>query len=299
MEPTITQISLALSLLKAEGFKPDFSKNGESIILPSDDALSSIFITNFVKKRFNVKEREGRLDFEKMDINGVLIDLDDTIFSTTKLFFEKINIAITALLAEGDINESEFKKVFDEMNKSAHKTHGVRPAPRWEVVKRGLIERFSINEDRANAFYNKIMEVYEESPEVFQDSIEFLRHISHLKIAFVTHAGEEWTKLKLERLFSMLGIELNYKLIIVPLDGDKSHIHWEEGVKALNLPKENIIGIGDNLLADIKALLEAGVVPIHVHRKVTWSVFTKGEELPPGVFAVESLAEIIPLLPNT
>jgi FMN phosphatase YigB (HAD superfamily) len=299
MEPSITQISLAFSLLKDKGFKPDFSKNGESILLPSNDALSSIFITSFVKNRFNVIEREGRLDFKKMEIKGVLIDLDDTIFSTTKLFFEKIESAIAALLAEGDINETEFKKVFDEMNKSAHKTHGVRPEPRWEVVKRGLIDRFNINEDRANVFYNKIMEVYAESPEVFQDSLEFLRHISNLKIAFVTHAGEEWTKLKLERLFSMLGVELDYKLIIVPLDGDKNHIHWEQGVNAIDLPKENIIGIGDNLLADVKSLLEAGIVPIHVHRPVTWSVFTKGEVLPPGVFAVKSLTEIIPLLPNT
>ena len=299
MEPTITQISLALSRLKAEGFKPDFTQNGESILLPSNDVLSSIFITSFVKKRFSVIEREGRLDFEKMDIKGVLIDLDDTIFSTTKLFIEKIDNAITALLAEGDINESEFKRVFDEIDKGAHKTHGVKPAPRWELVKRGLIERFNINEDRANAFYNKIMEVYEESPEVFQDSIEFLRHISNLKIAFVTHAGEDWTKLKLERLFSMLGVELDYKLIIVPLDVDKNHIHWEEGVKALDLPKENIIGIGDNLLADVNALLEAGIVPIHVHRLVTWSIFTKGRELPPGVHVVNSLTEIIPLLPNT
>jgi hypothetical protein len=97
----------------------------------------------------------------------------------------------------------------------------------------------------------------------------------------------------------MLGVELDYKLIIVPLDGDKNHIHWEQGVNAIDLPKENIIGIGDNLLADVKSLLEAGIVPIHVHRPVTWSVFTKGEVLPPGVFAVKSLTEIIPLLPNT
>ncbi len=299
MEPKLTQLPLALSLLKSEGFTPEFSKTGESIILPSDDALTSIFISNFVKRRFDVVEREGRLNFPQMDVKGVLIDLDDTIFSTTKLFFEKINSAITSLLAEGDINEIEFKTVFDEINRNAHKTHGVRPAPRWEVVKRGLIERFKISEERADIFYHKIMEVYDESPDIFEDAIEFLKHIAHLKIAFVTHAGEDWTKLKLERLLSMLGIDFSYELIIVPLDGDKNHVHWEQGVNALGLPKENIIGIGDNLKADVSALIEAGIVPIHVHRRITWSLLTKGSELPSGVIVVESLTEIIPHLPNT
>jgi len=242
-----------------------------------------------------------RLHFESLklsDIKIFLIDLDDTIFMTHKLFKKKIKEAVDILITDcPQIDRESFQSSFEKISKEAYKipTLGVRPSPRWEYVLDNLETEFNIPIDTKSAMLTKIMEVYSEAPEFHDGSIEFLQKLQSLgkEIKFVTHAGEEWTQIKINALEKATGIIFNY--LCTPVERDKDSKDWKDA--AGNYTGKEVLVIGDNVIADNKNALIAEFATVNISYINPWDGFHA--ELPLGVLSIKNLMEIFTLLPNT
>lgn len=243
-----------------------------------------------------------RLFFEALKLSEIkifLIDLDDTIFMTSKLFKKKVKEAIDILITDiPNIDRNIFQDRFDELSKEAYKIPelGVRPLPRWQYVLDKIETEFNIPSETKSAMLAKIMEVYSEAPEFHEGVIEFLQKLHALRkeIKFVTHAGQEWTQIKINALEKATGINFNY--LCTPVERDKDSSDWKDA--AGKFSGKEVLVIGDNPKADILEALKAGFVAIKISYEETWDGLHG--KLPIGVLNIEkNLMKIFTLLPNT
>lgn len=261
--------------------------------------LGAHITTNQPENSYDIRDK---LFFESLRISEIkifLIDLDDTIFMTSKLFKKKIKEAVDILITDYPlIDRKSFQSRFEELSKEAYKipTLGVRPLPRWQYVLDKIKTEFNISPDTKASMLNKIMEVYSEAPEFHEGVIEFLQKLHALgkEIKFVTHAEEEWTKLKIKALEKATGFNFNY--LCTPVERDKDSSDWKDA--AGKFSGKEVLVIGDNPKADILEALKAGFVAIKISYEETWDGLHG--KLPLGVLNIEkNLMKIFTLLPNT
>jgi len=271
---------------------------GYSLMYTLGKRLGAQITTNQPEESKDIRDKLFFESLKLSDIKIFLIDLDDTIFKTSDLFKRKIKEAVDILITDYPlINRKSFQSRFDELSKEAYKipTLGVRPLPRWQYVLDKIETEFNISPDTKAAMLNKIMEVYSEAPEFHEGVIEFLQKLHALgkEIKFVTHAGEEWTKLKINALEIATGINFNY--LCTPVERDKDSSDWKDA--AGDYSSSEVLVIGDNPKADILEALKAGFVAIKISYGGTWDGLHG--ELPSGVVNIKNLMEIFSLLPNT
>lgn len=220
--------------------------------------------------------------------NVALFDLDDTLVQTYEHFYKHISLYLDYCVTHlPHLTKEQIFAILMEINDKAYATHSVNPN-RWDFVVTKLDEHFGTT---SSQIFSRglpiIAQIYETSPQIFPESEKVLQIFlaAGFRLALITHAGQEWTKLKLEttkldRFFN------DTNTFVVSHDEFKNSRHWKEVIEKLGTPAHRIIAVGDNVKGDIQAAREAGVEKL-VWLPGQWSVYNDGE-IPQGTITVNS-----------
>lgn len=224
--------------------------------------------------------------FEEMGVRVALIDLDDTLVDTHKVYMERMHRA--ARIVVGEEGEEEFMdKWLARITKNRRK-YSVNPKVLYESFDEVLGECAA--EIRADAV-EQIRCIWEEDiPEMFAGVKEFLTDLREagLRICIVTHAGREWTDRKL------LGNGLTGLVdgvYCIDINGSKDEDTWEDVYEAEGVTVNQVIVVGDSIVSDVWPNLNLGVVADRIIRVKSKFKFGS-EDVPTGVVEVESLSQL-------
>lgn len=235
-----------------------------------------------------VGQLEGK--FNSLGIRGLLFDLDDTLFETT-VYMRKHKWLFCVWAAEklGVVVE-RVMEVFEEAAFDALDVLHVAPA-RWDLAVRMTAERLTGEPYCLDEGIEVLKRLFFESPEVIAGVRPVLELFSQtgVKMGVVTHAPNtppwnEWTWIKLQRN----GLERYFPHIwIADESKPKDEEAWRAGAAMIDVPCENILGIGDNIGADILPMRVLGMRAMAVK-----AIFRRSNgDLPPGVPLLDSLAQ--------
>lgn len=240
-------------------------------------------------------EREplvGQLEkkFNSLGVRGLLLDLDDTVFETTKYMREHQRLFCVWAAEKLDTALEEVAKVFGQAAYDAYDKLSIAPA-RWDLAVRMTAERLTGEPYCLDEGIQMIKRLFFDSPEMIAGVRPVLDLLSQtgVKMGAVTHAPNippwsEWTWIKLKRN----GLECYFPHVWIADEAKpKDEEAWGAGAAMLGLPCENILGIGDNIGADILPMKILGMRTMAVK-----AIFRRSSgDLPPGVPLLDSLVQ--------
>jgi FMN phosphatase YigB (HAD superfamily) len=208
----------------------------------------------------NINEIEEYLDAKGIEL--IAFDIDNTLLQTGKYYLEawldfgkqvapmvnntedpqKVSSDIRELILQGYFNDGKQPKLVDER------------------VLMGLKEY--LGKEPSDEIKNMAKEYYKDfyitSPEPFEYVIKLIKIFDSLnrKIVLHSHAQEEWTKIKVELLESLTGVNLPYKA--TPIANEKDGKSWLEAIEKVNSKVEKTLVIGDNFESDILSAIDIG-----------------------------------------
>lgn len=234
--------------------------------------------------------------FEERGIKAVLFDVDDTLVRTRSLFDEAVSNYGRDLagLADGNIDQvlctdgvfdvERFYRSWREAWWMLKPEFEVNPASHvWSAMI--MAKRMGLDPDSKSvqaAIERLCAGVYETVPEDVEGAREAVELIfsTGVGVGYVTHAGDEWTRLKMRNWAGRFGMGVCTD-VTKPKD-------WAGALGELGYLPEEVIGIGDSWGSDVIPLYEAGVGEIY------WlNLGGEERELPEGVVEVRSMEEMV------
>lgn len=233
-----------------------------------------------------IENREDLLEswLRFRDIKLVLWDLDDTILNTVVEFTGQMDKYIDSINSQlPQHSKDDLWQLLRKTNNEAYKTSAVSPK-RWIEVAKNMAKSLNVDEDVLNKGLPILMEIYETAPEFLEGSEDALKTFKKmgLPMGLVTHATEEWTKIKIEER----GLQKYFDEIhIVNETKFKEAEDWKKAIDSFGVDPKNVLVLGDNLTGDICAVHSIGVGKI-VYFPGLWSVYSSGE-IPQGTIVIE------------
>jgi len=235
-------------------------------------------------REFEQQDNLLRFWLESRGIKLILWDLDDTILDTECVFSKKVNEYLDYIDSQLPQYQKDFlSKRLEEVNNEAYKTLAVSPN-RWIKVAKDLSEVLSSEETIFISGLPILMEIYKTAPELNEGAIDALETFKsmNLPMGLVTHATEEWTKLKIKErdLYKYLD-----KIFIVSETKFKEANDWQIAIDSFSVKSEEVLVLGDNLAGDIRAVDLIGVKH-KVYFPGEWSVYNSGN-IPDGTIIIK------------
>jgi len=236
-----------------------------------------------------VDETKERLD--KLGIEAVLFDLDDTLIYTSEIFIQCMQEYVSVVAEKIGVEASEIMASLESINNEEYKKMGVNPK-RWVAVVEKLANELGQGETEILENLNLLMNIYSIEPRIRQGVkgiLEVLRNTG-VKMVLVTHANVEWTHFKLDKL----GLwDYFDAVIIVDENGHKKSLDWKRGMDVVEVEPEKSLIVGDSLGGDIKSGDELGARTVYIPSP--WSVSREGE-IPEGTEVINEIAEFLAAL---
>lgn len=204
---------------------------------------------------------------ERREIRGVIFDLDNTVFSTDSYYITRKQRAYLEIAQLFPVNGLSPEELMMQMSDAVYKKYverNCKPLPVVEEYEQGLRDFY---QDKFHPKMSEIMnkhfeDFYNISPEIIPEAIPLFRFLyNYPQISFFaanTLAGQDWTRVKIENMKKMCGID-NIPFYTTSIESSKD---WERPVSdALNLglTHQNILVIGDSLDSDIFPAQNLGV----------------------------------------
>ncbi len=199
------------------------------------------------------------------DIEGVLLDLDNTVLYTNEYYW-LIQDSLSMELAEMFESSIPSERFTERMAYNLHLVYGEgrNLVTIEEKYKEALELYFKDNHPKNYVQYlyfvkRYLKDFYDTCPEIIEGSVEMLSYLKNMGIcfAFNSHAQEKWTKLKAMRFAE----ELNMHCIpfnAIDLKYTKDKYSWCKSARFLGKDIEKTLVVGDSLAADIFPAIEAG-----------------------------------------
>ncbi|WP_407288022.1 HAD family hydrolase [Streptomyces sp. BP-8] len=228
-----------------------------------------------------------------MPIRAVLWDIDDTLFDYTGS--DRAG-ALRHLRAEGLLAAYGGEEAALARWRAAMETEFARFLA-GEVGfldhRRGRARTFlgtELSDDEADAWFARYVAHYEESWVLFPDSAPALEALAPLVRQAVLSNSSTANQ---ERKLAALGIRSRFEAVLCA--DELGHAKpapeaFTGACEALGLPAEEVLYIGDRLDIDALGARDAGLAAVWLDRTEI------GEELPPGIRRIASLAELPELL---
>ncbi len=224
-------------------------------------------------------------------IKAVLFDLDDTLLETSAQE-RNIENSYVSYVAERvpSVNTEEMLASIRKFGAEAFVSHSVSQE-RWHAVVAHMAEKYG--QAMTPVLYDAkkiIFNIYKTAPNLLPSAIETLDafRASVPKMGVVTHAGVEWTNVKLDTHDLRKYFD---SVTIADAFGNKGPEHWQEAMKALDVRPEEVLVIGDNLKGDILAAQSLGV-KYAVLLPSPWAVYREGT-VAQGTLRAERIADVI------
>lgn len=233
---------------------------------------------------------EVREILDKLDVEAIFFDLDDTLIYTGEIFTKYMDEYATVVGSRIGVDADEVLAALQTINDEEYKRMGVNPK-RWEATVHRLADRLGHGEE-IKGNLDILMKIYTEVPRMrkgVKPMLEILKATGR-KLCLVTHANVEWTNFKLD----ILGL-WNYfdTVVIVDENGHKKAIDWNRGAETLGVDTKKCIFVGDSLSGDIRSGYELGARTIWLPSP--WSVYREGE-VPENTIVIDEIFDTLAAL---
>ena len=197
------------------------------------------------------------------DIQGLLIDLDNTVLHTSKYYIEtekSLSLSLLEILPTNSKAEDFVSTMTAIMRRQYFERNG-RPILITDRYMYALEEYLGV--EKAQVFRDFVCEFlkgfYEESPEIIDGALEVSKKIMELELPYIytSNAQEDWTIVKVMKFQKELGVE-DIKYNAIDIDKVKNEEDWLQSADIINIPIEKNLIIGDSLDADIFPGIRAG-----------------------------------------
>ena len=212
-------------------------------------------------ERWEVSAIEQELAFgvwcRREGVKIVLLDGDDTVWKTGKVFGGQIDKCLELLAGTGTASREEWRKRFGEADSRSFERFGVNPK-RWPRLIDELGEGVLPEKVRkmAKEILVKMYTTPLELTDLAEEGLGFLKKTG-VPMGIVTHAGEEWTRRKYE--WSRLERFMEWEdVFLVSEDGHKTAKSWQEAMGYFGVAARECLVVGDSPRADMNATTELG-----------------------------------------
>ena len=202
-----------------------------------------------------------------LNIQAVIFDLDNTVFSTDAYYITKKQNAYLEIAQLFPIKGLSPEEIMKQMSDAVHKKfieRNCKPLPVIEEYEQSLKEFYQekFHPQMSEILNKHFFDFYNNSPEIIPEAIPLFHFLySYPQISFFaanTLAGQGWTQVKIEQMKKMCGID-EIPFYTTEIESLKD---WGKPVSdALNmgLSFQNILVIGDSLDSDILPARSLGV----------------------------------------
>lgn len=240
------------------------------------------------EQRKDPAESETKELLQKLEIEAVLFDLDDTLIYTSELFIQYMWEYATAIAEKAGLESEKIMEALQAINDEEYKSMGVNPK-RWTSVVEKLAKQFEEAEEEIVSNLGILMKIYTTGPRLREEARETLEifRSTGVKMVLVTHANVEWTEFKLDSLDLW-----NYfdEIVIVDENGHKKSADWKRGMEAVGVEPVKCLVVGDSLGGDIRPGAELGARTVWMPSP--WSVYREGE-VPENTVVIDKIAELL------
>jgi len=227
----------------------------------------------------------------KLDIEAVLFDLDDTLIYTSELFVMFMERYSMVVAKQIGVDVKEVMTALRKINDEEYKKAGVNPQ-RWAAVVDRLAGIFENGQKEIVENMDILMNIYAIEPRMRPGARSLLNILKHsgVKLGLVTHANVEWTKFKLD----CLGL-WNYfdQVVIVDENGHKKSEDWKRGMDGLEVDPKMCLVVGDSLGGDIRPGDELGASTVFLPSP--WAEFRQGE-IPHNTVVIKEIFGLVDAL---
>lgn len=229
----------------------------------------------------------------RLNIRGILFDLDDTLIHSSEIFLECKAEYVVKVAEETGLPVEDILNTLNKIDIEQFKVMGVNPL-RWDATIAKLAQVF---EEHGEVFLENIeilKDIYKKLPRMRTGAIATLTALNGagVKLGLVTHANTQWTYRKMD----LLGLWNFFEtVVIVNENGHKGVEDWNLAMENLGLlPKECLI-IGDSLRGDVIPGDSLEARTIWLSNGSDWSVYKSGS-LPERTVVLGEIQELLPAL---
>ena len=233
---------------------------------------------------------------EENGIKKGLFDVDETVFSTRKVFFDRIDETAEWLSCiNGLPKETWVKEIRDESNR-LFETKSVNPN-RWRFTMENLAQRYNLSKVERD-FGVQILGLIYETPIPYlpgaEEGLKFFRDCE-LEVGFVTHAGKIWNDDKFRWLGLDRHVDLARDIWTVDVDGHKTAKSWMEAMISFGVTPKECLVLGDSARSDMIPVYECGVDVGHIFHvrgnSENWPV--QNASLPEGIRRIRNIKNMV------
>lgn len=234
------------------------------------------------------------------EIEGLLLDLDNTLIQTSKIFFAGTR-DVTQMYARvlPEVGAEQIAGLLQKVDRRVHAILSVNPN-RWKTVVPELERELGImnkSDSIAGAALERLAQIYTQVPEFEPGAQEVLQLAREwgLMLGLVTHANVEWTIFKLEAL----GLQTAFDHVAI-IHEDQLHKQpsdWSDAAHSMQAAVPSTMVVGDNVISDVQAAVKAGFgAAVWVDDANGWSVVKEGT-VPEQAHVIKGIAQL-PQLPH-
>lgn len=227
----------------------------------------------------------------RLGIEAVLFDLDDTLIYTSEIFTRCMENYASQVAKKIGMETSQVMEVMRAINDEEYKRMGVNPK-RWEKVVEKLATQLSHGEREIIESLDALMAIYSTIPRIRQGVLGMLKVFkeSGVKMVLVTHANVDWTYFKLDKLGFWDFFDV---VVIADENGHKKSEDWQRGLDSVATKPQNSLIVGDSLGGDIRPGHDLGARTVWMPSP--WSVYRQGE-VPENTVIINEITELLTAL---
>jgi len=238
--------------------------------------------------RFDPIVEQTKEKLRTMGVEGLLLDLDDTLIYTGEIFTGCMAEYVDVVCAETGIDRVSFGEDLRNYNDSEYRRFGVSP-DRWNVVIELLAQKYEPAGESIRDRLSILKKIYTTVPRLRPGARETLEIVSclNIRLALVTHASVEWTNWKMEAT----GL-LNYfdAIVIADVMDSKKADHWKKAAELIGIDPVRCLAVGDNLKGDVINAASLGMKTALLNSP--WGVYREGV-VPEGTIRLNELFDLL------
>lgn len=229
---------------------------------------------------------------DKRNIDCFLLDLDDTVCGTRRIFIHRTSQAADFLATNAPVlSRKRWKEAIETVNDRLFETLGVI-SQRWNHVIDELADQNKIPIHVRRGAKQILRRIYTTPPEMLDGAeagLQFLRRVN-MPFGIVTHANSKWTWKK----YNWLGLQkyLDWNdVFIVGEHGHKTSESWVRAAQYFGLKIRRCAVAGDSPRSDINPAREAGAEHCFLVKDPTlWSIHQ--QPVDPSTHVIDHLGQL-------
>tara|TARA_B110000196_G_scaffold277016_1_gene255314 strand:+ start:572 stop:1291 length:720 start_codon:yes stop_codon:yes gene_type:complete len=233
-----------------------------------------------------------------INIEGILLDLDDTIVDSRNSWKNGFKKTILSVASNQQIDKIDLESIYLEYTKIVAQKHNDSTSNEWNdsLAKEGLeeiIKKYLSIEIDPTITWNYFSQSWKDTIQLFPESLEALMILSkNYKLGMVTNGLSEHQRFKIKKF--QLEKYFEFVLISEELGVQKPDEKiFQIAIQKMNLEAEKLIHIGDNPNHDIIGANNARIFSCWLKRKNNW--YQEVKDIQPN-YIISNLLELKSLM---